>query len=171
MIYPTATELLRTIDVTLAEKVEPSLSDLTGRSALATVRHLLNFVRVRIEGEGQILSADITAMRELLTRIADYHESVGDAADAASLRDGLTAIVPGGQNGAYRPLNDLALEAGALSDLLHEALARLQVLRPDRRDDPAYLNIRAAIRNHLKVQIEEEGTLVAPAFFGRGPRR
>jgi hypothetical protein len=170
MIYPTTTDLLRTIDATLADKVEPSLSDLTGRSALATVRHLLHFVRIRIEGEGQILHADIAATRHLLERIAAYHTEAGDTARAATLASRLAACTPAGAD-TYRSLEHLADEAAGLNELLHASLARLQALRGERRDDAAYQAIRAAIRAHLTTQIENEGTLVAPAFFGRGPRR
>ncbi|WP_068088791.1 hypothetical protein [Novosphingobium rosa] len=170
MIYPTATDLLRTIDATLADKVEPSLSDLSGRSALITVRHLLNFVRIRIEGEGQILQTDIEMTRHLIEQIIAYHTQACDAAKGATI----TACLVGcASTGAlpYPSLVQLADEAAGLNELLHVSLAGLQELREERQNDAAYQDIRAAIRNHLKRQIENEGTLVAPAFFGRGPRR
>jgi hypothetical protein len=170
MIHPTATELLRTIDETLVQKVEPSLGDVGGRSALATVRHLLNFVRVRIEREGQVLMDDIAALRPLLAQISDYLWSQAEA-DAAGVVD--RAVAANGQRppGRYPALDDLAQEAGVLREALHGALARLQDMRSVHGNEPRYQAVRAEIRAYVVRQIEEEGEIVAPAFFGRGPRR
>lgn len=170
MITVSATDLLRTIDATLAEKVAPSLSDLTGRSALATVRHLLNFVRVRIEQEGQVLVDEIAALHPLLASIADYHDNAGDAVEADALRVTLAAA-PLPDITRYRSLDDLTGEAAVLREALHGALARLQALRETRGGDDAYRAVRTAIRAQVVRQIEQEGSIVAPAFFGRGPRR
>lgn len=168
MITVSATDLLRVIDATLVSKVEPSLGDVNGRSALATVRHLLNFVRVRIEREGAMLIEDDAALRALLSQVADYHRAAGDAAAAHEITAALEAAPTAD---ASASLDDLTAEARALREALHGALARLQGLRGERGDDPAYREIRAAIRAHIVRQIEAEGELVAPAFFGRGPRR
>ena len=170
MIRPTATDLLRTIDATLTEKVEPSLSDLTGRSALATVRHLLNFVRIRIEQEGQQLVDDILALRSLLAQVAQYCRSVNEG-DAAAAIDRALAEADPPDPARYRSLDDLAIEAGSLREALYQALAQLQSLRPRHGDNPDYQAVRAAIRGYITHQIEMEGEMVAPAFFGRGPRR
>lgn len=170
MITVSATDLLRTIDATLAEKVAPSLSDLTGRSALATVRHLLNFVRIRIEQEGQVLVDEISALHLLLASIADYHDAESDTVEADALRATL-AVASLPDVTRYRSLDDLTDEAALLREALHNALARLQALRETRGEDDAYRAIRAAIRAQVVRQIEQEGTIVAPAFFGRGPRR
>lgn len=170
MITVSATDLLRVVDATLLQKVEPSLNDMNGRAALATVRHLLNFVLVRIEKEGQTLTEEIAATRPLLEDIAAYHEAAGDAADAQAVRAALAAV-PTGDPARYSSLDDLTAETAALREALHRALANLQRKRDARGDDAAYLAIRAAIRAQVVRQIEAEGELVAPAFFGRGPRR
>ena len=168
MITVSATDLLHVIDATLVSKVEPSLSDVGGRSALATVRHLLNFVRVRIEQEGRLLVADNAALCALLGQIADYHRATGDAEAAADVSAALDAVPT---CDAAASLDDLTSRARTLREALHIALARLQALRTARNDDAAYRSIRAAIRTQIVRQIEAEGELVAPAFFGRGPRR
>ncbi|WP_157219346.1 hypothetical protein [Flavisphingomonas formosensis] len=168
MITVSATDLLRVIDATLVSKVEPSLGDVNGRSALATVRHLLNFVRVRIEREGAMLIADDAALRRLLGQMAEYHRSAGDSEAAAVVT---AALETAPTCDATASLDDLTLEARALREALHLALARLQGLRAERGDDPAYQAIRAQIRAHIVREIEAEGELVGPAFFGRGPRR
>jgi hypothetical protein len=65
----------------------------------------------------------------------------------------------------------LAAEAGALRHCLYETLKQLQAIREQRRGDPQYLALRGATRAYLVSQIEREERIVAPAFFGRGPRR
>lgn len=170
MITVSATDLLRVVDATLVEKVEPSLSDMNGRAAFATVRHLLNFVLVRIEKEGQALTDEIASTRPLLADIAAYHDGAGDAADAQAVRDAL-AEVPSADPARYQSLDDLAKETGALREALHRALANLQAKREARGGDEAYRAIRAAIRAQIVRQIETEGEIVGPSFFGRGPRR
>lgn len=170
MITVSATDLLRVIDATLVDKVAPSLGDVNGRSALATVRHLLHFVRVRIEQEGQMLADDGAALRTLLAEIADYHSAAGDAAEAAAVQTALAAT-PERRPDRYATLDDVSDEARGLREALHQALAQLQAFRAARRDDPAYRAIRAAIRSVIVREIEREGEIVAPAFFGRGPRR
>jgi hypothetical protein len=53
---------------------------------------------------------------------------------------------------------------GALGERDHELGAR-------HGDEPAYQAIRAAIREYMVWQVEQEEKLIAPAFFGQGPRR
>ena len=163
-------DLLRTIDATLAEKVAPSVGDIGGRSALATVRHLLNFVRIRVEDEGQALVDDIAALQSLLGNLRDYHAKAGDAAPASAIAAALDRL-PAPDPARYHSLDGLAADAAMLRETLHDALASLQSLRAERGDDPAYRAARAAIRAYMVRQIEQEGEIVAPAFFGRGPRR
>ncbi|WP_156681242.1 hypothetical protein [Sphingomonas profundi] len=170
MTIVTVTDLLRTIDATLAEKVAPSVGDVGGRSALATVRHLLNFVRVRVEREGQTLVDDIAALQRLLIDLRGYLAGVGDSAMADGIADTL-GMLPPPDSARYRALDELAADAAVLRETLHVALAFLQRVRDTRRDDPAYRAARAAIRAYTVRQIEQEGEIVAPAFFGRGPRR
>jgi len=170
MMRPTATELLQTIDATLDQKVEPSLSDVGGRSALATVRHLLNFVRVRIEREGQLLTNDVAELRNLLPEMVDYFATRGEGGAAEAVRQALAK--PGPQEpGRYLSLDELAEVAGGLREALHRALSRLQDMRDLRGGEPQYIALRSAIRAYVARQIENEGEIVGPAFFGRGPRR
>jgi hypothetical protein len=170
VILPTATDLLRNIDVTLAEKVEPSLSDVTGRSALATVRHLLNFVRLRIEREGQQLHDDIAALRPLLEQAGDFFRASREDAPAVAIEQALAQITSPDPT-RYRTLDDLALEANGLRRALHDALSHLQTLRPRLGANADYRGVRESIRHYITSQIEAEAELIEPAFFGRGPRR
>lgn len=170
MITVSATDLLRLVDATLAQKIDPALDDTGARSALTTVRHLLRFVRVRIEQEGQTLTREIAATGTLLEAVAAYHDGAGDGPAAEPIRATLAAVSPHDPT-CYLSLDDLTAVTARLREALHHALAHLQTLRPARGDDPHYRAIRAAIRQQVIGQIEAEGNLVAPAFFGRGPRR
>jgi hypothetical protein len=166
MIHPSATDILKTIDATIAAKIEPSLSDLDGRSATATVRHLLRLVRVRIEEEGQILTDDIAALRKLLPRVRDYlqpHEQAGRI--EAALAEA------GGDASRYPSLDRLAGEAGVLREAVYQALKALQTMRGERENDAHYRAMRSAIGDYIVWQYEQERKLFAAAFYGQGPRR
>lgn len=170
MITVSATDLLRVVDATLAQKIEPALNDIGARAALTTVRHLLRFTLVRVEQEGQTLVDEIAATRPLLEDVAAYFEGAGDVSDAEVIR-GMLAKAPAHDPARYQSLDDLTGETAALREALHRALASLQAKRETRGELDAYRAIRAAIRAQVVRQIEAEGELVAPAFFGRGPRR
>ena len=168
MINPTATDILRLVDATLKDKVEPSLSDLTGRSALATVRHMLRHVLVRVDVEGQLLTDDIAALRPLLQQVSRYLASKGVA-----LAKEIDATLAKAHRapGAYPTLDSLGLEAGALRECVYQALKQLQSLRDAHGTESDYVAVRAAIRSYLVRQIEEEEKTIGPAFYGQGPRR
>ena len=173
MINPTAIDILRTIDATIDAQIEPSLSTLSGRSAMATVRHLLRHVMVRIETEGQLLTDDIAALRRLLEDVRDYFAALGSGHDGAALsaRIERTLTTPYRDPTQYPNLAMLAAEAGALRGCLFQALKALQAIRSDRRTDPAYTALRSAIRSYVTTQVEQEEEIIGPAFYGRGPRR
>ena len=173
MINPTAVDILRTVDATIVNQIEPSLSDISGRSAMATVRHLLRHVMVRIETEGQLLTDDIAALRRLLAETRDYLATPGADHEGAALSAKIDSVLTGSPRdpALYPNLTMLASEAGALRACLFDALKHLQAIRGARRDDSAYASLRAAIRGYLVTQIEQEEAIIGPAFFGRGPRR
>jgi hypothetical protein len=167
VIHPSATDILRTIDATIVSKIEPSLSDLAARSALATVRHLLRHVMVRIEAEGQILTDDIAA------EARDYFSSLGTADEGIAHASRVESAQREVRRDAskYPSLAILSTEAAILRECLYESLKHLQAIRDRHRSDPAYISVRTAIRAYLAKQIEQEGQLIAPAFYGMGPRR
>ena len=170
MITVSATDLLRVVDATLTQKVEPSLGNVDGRSALATVRHLLNFVRMRIEREGQMLLDDIFVLKPLLARTAAFLRAAGAVAEASAIEMELSRV-PDPDPRHYRSLDDLAVDAGVLREALHGALGILQGMRTDHGEKADYANLRSDIRHYLVRQIEAEGEIVGPSFFGKGPRR
>jgi hypothetical protein len=159
---------LKTVDATIEAKVIPSLKDLDGRSAIATVRHLLRLVRVRIEEEGQVLADDLAALRRLLPTIAAYRHPI-DPSEAERIEAALKTAAP--DAGRYPSLDRLAEEAGQLREAVYQALKHLQGMRDSHGNDADYRETRAAIRDYIVWQNEQERKLIAPAFYGQGPRR
>lgn len=168
MIHPRATDILKTVDATIEAKVIPSLKDLDGQSAIATVRHLLRLVRVRIEEEGQVLADDVAALRRLLPTIAAYLHPI-DRSAAERIEAVLKTAGP--DAGRYPSLDRLADEAGQLREAVYQALKHLQGMRDSRGNDTDYRETRTAIRDYIVWQNEQERKLIAPAFYGQGPRR
>jgi hypothetical protein len=171
VIEPTAVDILRTIEATIVEKIDPSLSDLSGRSASASVRHLLRHVIERLRHEGDLLTEDIGALRDVLTKTRDYFVSLGtreSTAWAAPIESLLARKQAASQ---YPTLDIVGAQAEALRRCLYDALGQLQEIRQLHQRDLRYVALRSAIRAYLVTQIEHEEQIIAPAFFGRGPRR
>jgi hypothetical protein len=59
MLNPTPTQILRNIEATLVEVVQPAATSTAAQSALATIGHLLRHVILYVEHGGQILADDI----------------------------------------------------------------------------------------------------------------
>lgn len=174
MIYPRATDLLDNIEATMVSHIEPSLSTLAGKSAAATIRHLLRHVRTRIEVEGKVLTADIGVLKELLANVRAYfseHGLEGDDAAISAIDAAFDAEAAAVSSGEYLGLNELAELAGGLREAVYRALQALVTAEQERVDDAAYLAVRQSIREYLVEQVEGEEKLIAPAFFGGGPRR
>lgn len=173
MIYPRPLDILQTIDATIAAKVTPSLSDLSGRSAIATIRHLLRLVGTQIELGGQILADDIVRLQTLLTEVESFFASCGAAHDGDNQAQTIKSTLARSQTNSdrYQSADVLAEEAAVLRECLYQALKHLQSLRDKLGDDASYRAIRSSIRDYIVWQVSEEGKLIAPAFYGQGPRR
>ncbi|WP_336971998.1 hypothetical protein [Sphingobium aromaticiconvertens] len=169
MIHPSAAQIIRTIEATLVDVVEPAVQTTTARSALATIGHLLRHVALRIEQEGQILADDILVQRALLADIATYLATAGDADPGDAIQAALAqAAAP---DARYPSLSIMGARASLLRQAIQDALIFLQDQRDPRKADPAYQAIRAAIRTYLAAEVQAEGTLIHPAFEDKGPRR
>jgi len=172
MIYPTVIDLLRTIDGNLVSKVEPSVADMSARSAIATIRHILRHVRVRVEREGQILTDDIVELRSLLPTLEKdlrrQNEAEGVAL-ASAIGESLRRVYR--PKGSYPDLVSLAEEAHALRELLQAALQLLIRGESKRAQEPGYLALRSQVRSYITTQVERQSPLVELAFTGFGPRR
>lgn len=172
MIVPSATQLLRLIETTLDDVVLPGVAGTREQSALATVSHLLRHVAVRIDREGQILTDDIATLKPLLAELASYLADSGDAAGSAlaeTIRTTLAA--PSRSPDIYPSLELVGQDAIVLRTLLQDVLDHLQAVRARDGGRTDYQAARASIRDYLAEQVRAEGTLIHPAFEGKGPRR
>jgi hypothetical protein len=170
VIHPTVTDILKTIDATMTAKVMPSITDLDGQSAATTIRHLLRLVLVRTEEEGQTLLDEINQLRRLLPGVREYLQATDAGVEQRQRID--TALAEGDEDDTRYPrLDTLAERLGGLREALYQALKALQALRRERHEQPEYRAVRAAIRDYIVWQNEQERKLIAPAFYGQGPRR
>ncbi|WP_327753820.1 hypothetical protein VVT58_19035 (plasmid) [Sphingobium sp. SJ10-10] len=169
MIHPSAVQIVRAIETTLVDVVEPASGSIAARSALATIGHLLRHVALRIECEGQLLADDIAALRSLLGQLHDYLRSAGDEAQAIEVAKALERAAP--DPGRYPSLALMAERTAILLQSVQDVLAYLQERRPERAEDSVYLAARALIRDYLAYQIKTEAALIHPAFEDKGPRR
>lgn len=169
MIHPSAVEIIRNIEATLVDIVEPAVQTTTARSTLATIGHLLRHVALRIEDEGQLLTDDIAALKTLLGELVTYLSSAGDADRARGIATSMSAAEP--PAGRYPSVQILATQAAALRAVVQDILSYLQSQREARRDEPDYQAARAAIRAYLTADVLAEARLIHPAFEDKGPRR
>jgi hypothetical protein len=171
VIHPTTIDLLRAVEGNIESKVEPGVTDLAAQSALATIKHVVRHVRIRIEREGQVLFDDIAASRSLLPQLRE-DLAQGDAA-AAALAAAIGEGIPREfrPQGRYPDLVSVAEEARFLREMVHQALQILIGQSDHRADDPKYNKLRADVRDYITLQVERQSPLVELAFTGFGPRR
>jgi Mg2+ and Co2+ transporter CorA len=127
-------------------------------------------VLVRSEEEGQVLLDEIGELRRLLPGMRDYLTSIDAGAEQRQRIDAAIDEAKG-DDSRYRRLEMLAERLAGLREALYQALKILQTLRRERQEQPEYRAVRAAIRDYVVWQNEQERKLIAPAFYGRGPRR
>lgn len=167
MIHPTCAEVLATIQNGFDEQIVPHLHDSEARSAAATIGHLLRHVALRIADEGKILHDDVNRLEALLGRIAGCFEQVGEG-DPAGIR---AVIANRATPDTYPSLSVLGERALALRGALVAAQEALHRLSATLGTDPAYIELRQALRDYIAAQLADEARLIAPAFQGKGPRR
>ena len=169
MLNPTPAQILRTIETTLADIVTPAVTDVTARSALATIGHLLRHVVLCVEQGGDVLTRDMKDARALLERLSSYCSEAGDKAQAESIATALAGAMRA--PAVYPSLDIMAERAALLRQAVQDVLLHLQARRAERGDDPAYLSVRDDIREYLSRQLAGEAALIHPAFADKGPRR
>lgn len=172
MIYPTANDILRCIDQTLLASMDTDMPRMSVTSALATCRHLVRHVGLRIALEKPVLLDDIDQAGALLARVADYFESAGadHAAMVSNIRSAL-AKKPQLVTGKEDELDVIRERARELRELIYVTLAALQKFTAEQQAAKAYADTRQRIRDYMRYQIEQEARLIDPAFAGQGPRR
>jgi hypothetical protein len=169
MLNPTPSQILRTIEATLVDVVEPAAASTAARSALATIGHLLRHVILYVEQGGQILSSDIADSYALLDKLGAYYTRNGNDAQLWRITDALTQADHRAENSLS--LDAMGQRAAILRQAVQDALIDLQQHRSERAGEPAYDTIRNDIRDYLARQLTAEAALIHPAFADKGPRR
>lgn len=172
MIYPTATEILHCVDHALLDASDPELGRMSVKSALATCRHMVRHVEVRLRLETEILLDDIDKTRALLTQLAAQIDTLGEA--QASLAQRIRSTLDNESAELESAGDDLPrVRARALNlrEQVYQTLAALQMLDASIKDTAHYRQARSLIREYIAYELQQEARLIAPAFKGQGPRR
>jgi hypothetical protein len=170
MIAPTAETLIDLCLHSLNHTVAPALTGYSETSAVRTMTHLLRFIALRQETEGQILLDDISALDELLPKVRGFFVSRSIADVESATIDSVLRREPR-EPSRYVTLAMLAEDAGPLRAALYAAQQFLIAHKHELSAQPEYLEIRRRIRAYVGHQLEAEGRMVDAAFMGRGPRR
>lgn len=167
MINPRPADVLQTIISNIESKIEPKLTDVDVLSAVTTCKHMVRYVINQLAQERTIYLADIPRLVDLLGQAGSFlnrkggHEAAEQAIDAALRADA----------GDLGDIEALAARAMALREALYQALDLLIKQRDSWQGDAAYTALRDAIRAYMAWQNEQDATIVAPSFYGQGPRR
>ncbi len=168
MIVPTAADVIRCIEETMERVIQPALTSLSDRSAATTIRHLLHYVAIRIDAEGQILFDDAKRLRAVLAECLAWLDARPDAESlAAAIRETLNRER---DPEIYPSPVLIAGEVASLRQHVSEVLALLLKLAPDDRG-AAGEALHQTLRDYIVWQVEQEAKIIEPAFVGRGPRR
>lgn len=172
MIYPTASDVLRCVDQTLLDSSDIELPRMSVKSALATCRHLIRHVELRIRLEPEILLDDIEKTTALLNHVAGYLETGGGAAYQLA-KDVRASLAQKAEllQGRAEDLDRMHARALLLREHIYVALKFLQSWDATTRATDAYREVRRQIREYIAYQIQQEAKLIHPAFSGKGPRR
>lgn len=172
MIYPTPADILCCVDQTLLDSSDIELPRMSVKSALATCRHLIRHVELRIRLDPEILLDDIEKTTALLHHVAGYLET-GNSAACVLAKDVRASIAhePHQLQGKAADMDGIRARALLLREHIYAALKLLQGLDAVTRHTDAYRETRRLIREYIAYQIQQEARMIHPAFAGKGPRR
>jgi len=171
MIYPTPSDLLRCIDLTLLEAADLDVPRMSVKSALASCRHLVRHVVLRQELDASLLLDDIEKTTDLLKKIGAYLDTTGEARDVTREIRFLLAETPSLLTGSADDLDRIRARALALRERIYGALRRLQSLPDAAKSTEPYRETRRLIRDYIAYEIAQEERTIGAAFAGKGPRR
>lgn len=167
MINPRPSDVLRTIISNIESKIEPNLTNVDVLSAVTTCKHMIRYVINQLAQERAIYLADIPRLTDLLGQVGSFlnrkggHEGAERAIDAAL----------GAEPGDVGDIEVLAARVQALREALYQTLDLLINQRESWKGDATYTALRDAIRAYMAWQNEQDAKIVAPTFYGQGPRR
>lgn len=168
MIIPTATDVVRTLGAKFEEEILPALTKPQEKRTGHTMRHLLRFLEYRLEEEGQILLDEIYRLTDLLGIVASHFEENTSASPTASkIAKAIRQNLAEKQDPkVYPSLSRMAQRVSVMRQHVCDALAELQKAEGSQAE-----KVHQLLRDYLAWQIEQEGRMVKPAFWGQGPRR
>lgn len=169
MINPRPQDVLANLIATLDEKVLPRLTETDLLSAVTTTKHLIRYVLNQLVHEHQSFSQELPKLIDLLHQAQAF---LADAGDAPELLARVETALAGPAD--IRDLSDIEALAARIQTLregLHAALGHLIEHRAAYATQPAYDPLRTAIRDYLAWQNSEEAKIIAPTYYGQGPRR
>ena len=168
ILTPTAAEVVRCVRETIESVLKPALQGRSEFSYATSATHLLAFVERRLEDEGQILLDEVNYLRGLFPDALSWlatqpHTSALCAAITESLQFKRDADI-------YPSLRLMSEQLGPLRQHVCDLLLLLQAAENNGRS-AAGDELHSSLRRYIAWQLEREGTIVEPAFRGRGPRR
>lgn len=172
MLLPTAVDVLRCVERTLETVIVPTLTGTAERSAAATIGHLLRHVALRIEREGALFAAEIEELRPLLEEAGRvFQRDFPDDPDTQRARGAIAASLLGPPTAlhGYRDLASVTAELTALRQGVCDALDLIH--RHESSLSSAAKELYEAFKRYAASELDNEATLVDPAFEGFGPRR
>lgn len=166
MINPRPKDVLENLIATLDDKVLPRLKETDLLSAVTTTKHLIRYVLNQLAHEPDSFAAELPRLTDLLGQAKDFLANTGDAPE-------VLAQVTAALADTATPANHeaLAQRIQTLREGLHAALGHLIEQRDTYQANPAYTPLRNAIRDYLAWQNVEEARIIAPTYYGQGPRR
>lgn len=170
MIYPTASDILRCVDQTLADASDIDMPRMAVKSALATSRHMIRHVDLRTSVEAEILRDDMVMTTALLGHTLDYIDKAS-VPELEPLTAGIRAVLATGTAAPGDSIEALQASVLVLREQVYGALAALQKLDTADRNQEAYKDLRQQFRSYMTAELAQEARMIIPAFLGKGPRR
>lgn len=158
---PSTASILQSMKFTFETVLMPAIDGDYQKSIGLTMLNLLRYSKVLVEQEGEVLWQENQALTDLLTQVQAYLETLPEAAFAAvsaAIRAGVPA--PDGYPGVAWLNRSVALRKGQLD----AALGLLVNCPAARKQEPAYQQIRQAIRQYLVDNLMREDALITAAF-------
>ncbi|HKR47778.1 MAG TPA: hypothetical protein VJU59_50305, partial [Paraburkholderia sp.] len=165
-------EILHCVDHALLDASDPELGRMSVKSALATCRHMVRHVEVRLRLETAVLLDDIDTARSLLTQLATHVDTLGEGQARIAQHIRSTLVNESAElDSAGDDLARVRARALSLREQVYQTLVALQALDASIKDTAHYRQARGLIREYIAYELQQEARLIAPAFKGQDPRR
>jgi hypothetical protein len=168
MIAPTAAEVVRCVNESITSQIVPVLTKGSEKSVVATIQHLLRYIELRIDLEGQTLLDEVQYLGKLLPQATAW---LGTQPGSSALISAIDASIAFERDPTVYPsLTIMNLQVAELRQHVCDILLSLQDTGPTAPDSDG-ARLHEAIRTYVSWQLEQEGSVIEPSFVGFGPRR